>query len=66
MTIIERAHTSGPIRSAQLVFDWDELVQEDRVNLNQGAESTLAFLLSLGEMKLVESTPAALRQAQVT
>ena len=41
-------------------------LQEDRVNLNQGAESTLAFLLSLGEMKLVESTPAALRQAQVT
>jgi glycosyltransferase involved in cell wall biosynthesis len=41
-------------------------LQEDRVNLNQGAESTLAFLLSLGEMKLVESTPASLRQAQVT
>ena len=41
-------------------------LQEDRVNLNQGAESTLAFLLSLGEMKLMESTPASLRQAQVT
>lgn len=27
----------------------------DRVNLNQGAESTLAFLLSLTEMKLIES-----------
>jgi glycosyltransferase involved in cell wall biosynthesis len=41
-------------------------LQEDRVNLNQGAESTLSFLLSLGEMKLVESTPATLRPAQVT
>ncbi len=41
-------------------------LQEDRVNLNQGAESTLSFLLSLGEMKLLESTPAALRRAQVT
>ncbi len=40
-------------------------LQEDRVNLNQGAESTLSFLLSLGEMKLLESTPATLRQAQV-
>ena len=37
-------------------------LQEDRVNLNQGAESTLSFLLSLGEMKLLESTPAALRR----
>jgi glycosyltransferase involved in cell wall biosynthesis len=41
-------------------------LQEDRVNLNQGAESTVTFLLALGEMKLVESTPAVLRQAQVT
>ncbi len=41
-------------------------LQEDRINLNQGAESTLSFLLSLGEMKLLESTPATLRQAQVT
>jgi glycosyltransferase involved in cell wall biosynthesis len=40
-------------------------LQEDRVNLNQGAESTLSFLLALGEMKLVESTPATLRHAQV-
>ena len=39
-------------------------LQEDRVNLNQGAELTLSFLLSLGEMKLLESTPATLRQAQ--
>ena len=30
-------------------------LQEDRVNQNQGAESTLAFLLALGEMKLLES-----------
>jgi hypothetical protein len=28
----------------------------DRVNLNQGAESTLAFLLALQEMRLLEST----------
>jgi hypothetical protein len=41
-------------------------LQEDRVNLNQGAESTLAFLLSLGEMKLLESTLATYRQVQVT
>ena len=40
-------------------------LQEDRINLNQGAESTLAFLLSLGEMKLIESTPATLRQPTV-
>src|SRR5262249_9984378 len=41
-------------------------LQEDRVNLNQGAESTLAFLLSLGEMKLLESTLATYRQVQVS
>ena len=41
-------------------------LQEDRVNMNQGAESTLAFLLSLGEMKLLESTLATYRQVQVT
>ena len=40
-------------------------LQEDRVNANQGAESTLAFLLSLGEMKLLESTLATFRQMQV-
>jgi hypothetical protein len=28
----------------------------DRVNGNQGAESTLAFLLSLAEMKLMQNT----------
>jgi len=27
----------------------------DRVNQNQGAESTLAFLLSLAEMRLVQN-----------
>jgi hypothetical protein len=30
----------------------------DRVNQNQGAESTLAFLLSLAEMRLVENAVA--------
>jgi hypothetical protein len=40
-------------------------LQEDRVNINQGAESTLAFLLSLAEMKLVESTLSTFRQVQV-
>ena len=41
-------------------------LQEDRLNQNQGAESTLAFLLALGEMKLLESTLATYRQAQVS
>jgi hypothetical protein len=27
----------------------------DRVNLNQGAESTVAFLLSLAEMRLAQN-----------
>jgi glycosyltransferase involved in cell wall biosynthesis len=40
-------------------------LQEDRLNLNQGAESTLAFLLALGEMKLLESTLATSRLVQV-
>ena len=39
-------------------------LQEDRVNSNQGAESTLAFLLSLAEMDLLESSLAAFRQAR--
>jgi hypothetical protein len=34
-------------------------VQPDRVNQNQGAESTLAFLLSQAEMTLLENTLAA-------
>ena len=37
-------------------------LQEDRVNRNQGAESTLAFLLSLAEMYLLESSLASFRQ----
>lgn len=37
-------------------------LQEDRINWNQGAESTLAFLLSLAEMNLLESSLAAFRQ----
>jgi glycosyltransferase involved in cell wall biosynthesis len=39
-------------------------LQEDRVNRNQGAESTLAFLLSLAEMSLLESSLAAFRRAR--
>ena len=37
-------------------------LQEDRVNRNQGAESTMAFLLALAEMNLLESSVAAFRQ----
>jgi glycosyltransferase involved in cell wall biosynthesis len=36
-------------------------LHEDRVNENQGAESTLAFLLSLAELRRVESSLAAFR-----
>ncbi len=39
-------------------------LQEDRINRNQGAESTLAFLLSLAEMNLLKSSLAAFRQAR--
>jgi glycosyltransferase involved in cell wall biosynthesis len=39
-------------------------LQEDRINRNQGAESTLAFLLSLAEMNLLESSLAAFRPAR--
>ena len=39
-------------------------LQEDRVNRNQGAESTLAFLLALAEMNLLESSLAAFRQSR--
>ncbi|MDR3638972.1 MAG: glycosyltransferase family 4 protein [Isosphaeraceae bacterium] len=39
-------------------------LQEDRLNRNQGAESTLAFLLSLAEMHLLESSLAGFRQAR--
>ncbi len=41
-------------------------LQENRVNQNQGAESTLAFLLSLAEMKLIESVLSHQRQVQTT
>ena len=36
-------------------------LQQDRVNQNQGAESTLAFLLALAEMKLTEASLAVFR-----
>jgi glycosyltransferase involved in cell wall biosynthesis len=39
-------------------------LQEDRINRNQGAESTLAFLLSLAEMNLLETSLAAFRPAR--
>ena len=39
-------------------------LQEDRINRNQGAESTLSFLLSLAEMNLLESSLAAFQQAR--
>ncbi|HEX4590085.1 MAG TPA: glycosyltransferase family 4 protein, partial [Gemmataceae bacterium] len=39
-------------------------LQEDRINRNQGAESTLAFLLALAEMNLLETSLAAFRPAQ--
>jgi glycosyltransferase involved in cell wall biosynthesis len=41
-------------------------LQQDRVNQNQGAESTLSFLLALGEMKRIESTLALARQVQAS
>jgi hypothetical protein len=41
-------------------------LHEDRINENQGAESTLAFLLSLAELNLVESSLAAFRRAAET
>jgi glycosyltransferase involved in cell wall biosynthesis len=39
-------------------------LQEDRINRNQGAESTLAFLLSLAEMQLLESSLSVFRQTR--
>ena len=39
-------------------------LHEDRVSRNQGAESTLAFLLSLAEMNLAESSLAAFPRAR--
>ena len=40
-----------------------EIRKKDRINENKGTESTLAFLLSLAELKLVESSLAAFRRA---
>jgi len=37
----------------------------DRLNMNQGAESTLAFLLSLAEMKLVQNTVSVFNQPRL-
>jgi hypothetical protein len=34
----------------------------DRVNQNQGAESTLAFLLSLAEMRLAQNMLTSFRE----
>src|SRR5262249_39825891 len=42
---------------------WDGL-PDDRVNRNQGAESPLAFLLSLAEMQLYENSLASFRSAR--
>lgn len=39
-------------------------LQEDRVNRNQGAESTLAFLMSLAEMSRLETSLTAFRQGR--
>lgn len=39
-------------------------LQENCVNENQGAESTLAFLLSLAEMQLLENTVAAFQSPE--
>ena len=39
-------------------------LQENRLNENQGAESTLAFLLSLAEMELLESSLAAFQSSE--
>lgn len=41
-------------------------LQENRVNENQGAESTLAFLLSLTEMELLESSLAVFQPSLST
>ena len=62
---------------AQRAFGWNDLGLElcspktggcrdglhvDRVNRNQGAESTLAFLLSLGEMRLAQNMLTSFRE----
>ena len=40
-----------------------DALQADRGNENQGAESTLAFLMSLAEMRLMQNSAAAFQQA---
>jgi hypothetical protein len=37
----------------------------DRRNENQGAESTLAFLLSLAEMRLIQNTATGVQRARL-
>ncbi len=51
---------SGGNDLGQALYDWTtggcrDGLHEDRVSENQGAESTLAFFLSLAEMRLLES-----------
>ena len=41
-------------------------LQENRVNENQGAESTLAFVLSLAEMELLENSFAAFKSPEAS
>ncbi|MCL6505758.1 MAG: hypothetical protein K6T59_01925 [Bryobacteraceae bacterium] len=65
-------------RAFDWFFGWNDLGEElycpqtggcrdalhaDRANENQGAESTLAFLMSLAEMRLIQSPATALEQA---
>jgi len=38
----------------------------DRGNENQGAESTLAFLMSLVEMRLTQSRPISVQRAALS
>lgn len=40
-------------------------LHEDRVNFNQGAESTVSFLLALAEMRLLEASLAAFGELKV-
>jgi hypothetical protein len=57
-----RNHLGIPLYSSATGGCFDGL-HADRVNQNQGAESTLAFLLSLIEMRLLEASLAAFDQA---
>jgi hypothetical protein len=51
------AHQTGGCRDG---------LHPDRSNENQGAESTLAFLLSLAEMRLIQNTANRVRPATLT